>query len=98
MTQKTRKGQNLKCGRYWKLTKLLEWINYEYQDPIGSVRYLRGVDCATTSVVVVMDWSQVSSDYTSSVLVTREERNTSFDFIKPKWDLVSQVEGRVEHK
>ena len=56
------------------------------------------MDCATTSVAVVMDWSQVSSAYTSSVLVTREERNTSFDFIKPKWDLVSQVEGRVEHK
>lgn len=62
------------------------------------MRYLRGVDCATISVVVVMDWSQVSTDYTSSVLLTREEKNTSFDFIRPKWDLVSQVEGSVEHK
>ena len=62
------------------------------------MRYLRGVDCATISVVVVMDWSKVSTDYTSSVLLTREEKNTSFDFIRPKWDLVSQVEGSVEHK
>ena len=68
------------------------------KDPIGSVRYLRGVDCPSTSVMVMMDWSKVSSNYTSSVLVTQEERNTSFDFIKPKWNLVCQVEGRVDHK
>ena len=46
------------------------------------MRYLRGVDCATTSVAVVMDWSQVSSAYTSSVLVTREERRNLL-----QWDL-----------
>ena len=98
MTQRTRRAQNLKCGRYYKTIKNFKTINAESQDPIGSVRYLRGVDCATISAVVVMDWSQVSTDYTSSVLLTREEKNTSFDFIRPKWDLVSQVEGSVEHK
>ena len=30
-----------------------------YQDPIGSIRYLRGTDCAPISVAVIMDWNQV---------------------------------------
>ena len=41
---------------------------------------------------------QVSTEYSSTVISTGEERNSSFDFMKPSWDIVSQAEGRVEHR
>ena len=69
-----------------------------WQDPIGSIRYLRGLDSAVITVVVDMDWAGVSCRHLTEVIDSQEEKNTSFNFIKPSWDLVSQVEGRVEHR
>ena len=69
-----------------------------FQDPIGSIRYLRGTDCLPTTVVVTMDWANVSTEHTTNVLCTKEEKNTTFDFSKPEWDLVTQVEGSVNHR
>ena len=40
----------------------------------------------------------MTTDHSSSVLLTEEEKNTSFDFTKPGWDIVRQVEGRVHHR
>ena len=41
---------------------------------------------------------QVTTEYSSTVISTGEEKNSSFDFMKPSWDIVSQAEGRVEHR
>ena len=40
----------------------------------------------------------MSTEYSSTVISTGEEKNSSFDFMKPTWDIVSQAEGRVEHR
>ena len=69
-----------------------------WQDPIGSIRYLRGLDSAVITVTVDMDWAGVSSSHLTEVIDSQEEKNNSFNFIKPSWDLISQVEGRVEHR
>ena len=45
-----------------------------------------------------MSICQVSTEYSSTVISTGEEKNSSFDFMKPSWDIVSQAEGRVEHR
>ena len=45
-----------------------------------------------------MDWANVSTEHTTNVLCTKEEKNTTFDFSKPEWDLVTQVEGSVHHR
>ena len=69
-----------------------------WQDPIGSVRYLRGVDSAVITVTVEMDWANVSSYHLSDVLKTEEEKNNTFNYIQPTWDTINQVEGEVEHR
>ena len=40
----------------------------------------------------------MTTEHSSSVLLTEEEKNSSFDFTKPVWDIVRQVEGRVHHR
>ena len=45
-----------------------------------------------------MDWASVSTEHTTSVLCTKEEKNTTFDFSKPEWEIVTQVEGSVNHR
>ena len=69
-----------------------------WQDPIGSIRYLRGVDSAVITVTVEMDWAAVTSQHLSDVIHTQEEKNTSFNYVKPTWDMINHVEGKVEHR
>ena len=69
-----------------------------WQDPIGSVRYLRGPDCFPLSVVVLMNWNEVTTEHSMEVLSTKEHKNSTFEFQKPEWVIVTQVEGKVEHR
>jgi len=73
--------------------KLKSW-----QEPIGSVRFLRGVNCPTITARLEVDWAAVETQHSTSVLSTTEERNNSFDWVSPTWTRVSQVEGRVAHQ
>ena len=69
-----------------------------WQEPIGSVRYLRGVDCFPISVNVIMNWDDVTTEHSEEVLSSTEHKNTTFEFQKPEWDTVTQVEGKVQHR
>ena len=69
-----------------------------WQDPIGSVRFLRGLDCRSITVEVEMDWSKVETEHLTKIVSTEEEKNTTFEFMKPKWTNIRQAEGMVVHK
>ena len=69
-----------------------------WQDPVGSVRYLRGSDCFPISVTVSMDWESFTAEHTTQVICLQEQKNTTFEFAKPDWNIVTQVEGMVEHR
>ena len=69
-----------------------------WQDPIGSIRYLRGLESGVITVAVDMDWAGVTCHHLSEVIDSQEEKNTSFNYSKPSWSLINQVVGRVEHR
>lgn len=69
-----------------------------WQDPVGSIRFLRGLDCKAITVEVCLDWSAVETEHLTRVVSTQEEKNTTFDFMVPQWTRISQVEGEVSHK
>ena len=69
-----------------------------WQDPIGSIRYLRGVECKAITVAIEMDWSAVETEHLTEIISTQEEKNTTFDYMVPQWTRISQVEGNVSHK
>ena len=73
--------------------KLKSW-----QDPVGSIRFLRGLECKAITVEVEMDWASVTTEHMTKVISTEEEKNTTFEFLSPKWSRTSQVEGLVSHK
>ena len=69
-----------------------------WQDPVGSIRFLRGLDCKAITVAIEMDWSAVETEHLTKIVSTQEEKNTTFDFMVPQWTRISQVEGMVSHK
>ena len=69
-----------------------------WQDQVGSIRFLRGLDCKPITVEIEMDWNNVETEHLTRVVSTEEEKNTTFDFITPKWTTISQVEALVSHK
>merc|ERR1711962_32344 len=72
--------------------KLKQW-----QEPIGSIRFLRGTDAKALSVAVVMDWEAATTEYTTSVLSTFEGKNSSFEYQPATWQRIVEVEGKVTH-
>ena len=69
-----------------------------WQDPVGSIRFLRGLETAVITVTVEMDWASVSCQHLTDIRDTKEEKNTSFNYIQPTWERINQVEGMVDHR
>ena len=56
------------------------------------------MECKTITVEVEMDWAAVETEHLTNVVSTSEEKNTTFEFMKPQWARISQVEGMVSHR
>jgi len=73
--------------------KLRSW-----QEPIGSVRPLRGLDWRCITVNVELDWAGLTTNHQTDVVNKVEEKNNTFDYSPPSWDKYKHVEAKLEHK
>ena len=83
------------------------------QDPIGSIRHLRGTDCKALTVcitthcsmensemqvAIAMDWPAVTTEHETTVSRSFEGRNATFDYCPVTWQKVNHVEAVVSHR
>ena len=45
-----------------------------------------------------MDWDQKTTEHETVVADFMSEKNTTFDYVKPTWDLFKHVDTKVTHK
>jgi len=69
-----------------------------WQDPIGSIRHLHGIDCKSVSVSISIDWTKVTTEHKATVSQTFEGKNTTFEYSPASWQKINEVEAVVRHK
>lgn len=69
-----------------------------WQDPIGSIRPIKGLDFKAISVTVAMDWGNITTEHLPTTIQSQEARNTTFAYVAADWERLSQVEGMVSHR
>ncbi|XP_023329323.1 uncharacterized protein LOC111702033 [Eurytemora carolleeae] len=68
-----------------------------WQEPIGSIRPIRGMDCTSLRVVVTMDWANLKAEHKMEVVETNEAKNTKFEYEVPSWQRIKDVSSFVSH-
>ena len=68
-----------------------------WQEPIGSMRHLRGTECRSVMVTIAMDWAAASTEHKTTITQTVEGKNTTFDYCPSPWQKVAEVEGMASH-
>ena len=63
-----------------------------WQDPIGSIRHLHGIDCKSVSVSISIDWTKVTTEHKATVSQTFEGKNTTFEYSPASWQKINEVE------
>ena len=66
--------------------KLKSW-----QDPVGSIRHLHGIDCKSVYVSITIDWTKVTTDHKATVSQTFEGKNTTFEYSPASWKKINEV-------
>ena len=66
--------------------KLKSW-----QDPIGSIRHLHGIDCKSVSISIAIDWTKVTAEHKATVSQTFEGKNTTFEYSPASWQKINEV-------
>lgn len=69
-----------------------------WQDPIGSMRHLRGTACPSITVTIAMDWANVTTEHTTIVSKTFEAKNATFVYVPATWQRINEVEAMVTHR
>ena len=64
-----------------------------WQDPIGSIRHLHGIDCKSVSVSITIDWTKVTTEHKATVSQTFEGKNTTFEYSPASWQKINEVEA-----
>jgi hypothetical protein len=68
-----------------------------WQDPIGSVRAVRGLNAMVVSIRVELDWTKSATEQNTKMVNTEKSRNTSFKYQPAQWNRTVPVETRVKH-
>ena len=68
-----------------------------WQEPIGSIRHLRGVACKSITVSIAMDWENYTSEHTTIEAKSTKASNTAFEYCDAAWQRINEVEGCVRH-
>ena len=63
-----------------------------WQDPIGSIRHLHGIDCKSVSVSITIDWTKVTTEHKATVSQRFEGKNTTFEYSPASWQKINEVE------
>ena len=66
--------------------KLKSW-----QDPIGSIRHLDGIDCKSVYVSTTIDWTKATTEHKATVSQTFEGKNTTFEYSPASWQKINEV-------
>ena len=66
--------------------KLKSW-----QDPIGSIRHLHGIDCKSVNISIAIDWTKVMTEHKATVSQTFEGKNTTFEYSPASWQKIKEV-------
>ena len=66
--------------------KLKSW-----QDPIGSIRHLHGIDCKSVNISIAIDWTKVMTEHKATVSQTFEGKNTTFEYSPASWQKINEV-------
>ena len=69
-----------------------------WQDPIGSVRPLTGLDCKRIIITVELDWASLKTEHETAVVNSVSGHNNTFNYVPPTWTKFNHVESIVEHK
>jgi len=68
-----------------------------WQDSIGSIRPIRGLDWMVTQVKVQLDWSKLQTSHHTEVVDTQTGKNNTFNYQPASWEMARPVEAFVKH-
>jgi len=68
-----------------------------WQDPIGSIRPMRGLDCGSLRVNVRLQWDSLKAEHSKEIVETKEAKNSAFDYVVAEWNRVQPVSSLVTH-
>jgi len=72
--------------------KLRSW-----QDPIGSIRPMRGLESKSLTVSISMAWDKLKAEHSREIVESIEAKNNAFDYTPAEWNKVHPVSSLVSH-
>jgi len=68
-----------------------------WQDPIGSLRPMRGLEYASIRVSIQLDWDKMTVEHKPETVESAEAKNNAFEYCVPEWSRMKPVTAMVSH-